>query len=172
MITIRIERPQDAAPVRMVNEQAFGRAAEADIVDRLRGTCGDCLSLAAEEEDGDVVGHVLFSPAIVEGHESSVVGMGLAPLAVMPSRQRQGVGSALVRRGLETLRERGCPFVVVLGHPDYYPRFGFERASAHGLACQWAGLPDDAFMTLILDAGAMEGVSGVAAYRAEFNEAV
>ena len=171
MITIRIERPQDAVQVRTVDERAFGRAAEADIVDKLRGACEDSASLVAEE-DGDVVGHVLFSPAIVEGHESSVVGMGLAPLAVMPSRQRQGIGSALVRRGLETLRERGCPFVVVLGHPDYYPRFGFERASAHGLACQWAGLPDDAFMTLILDAGAMEGVSGVAAYRAEFNEAV
>lgn len=70
------------------------------------------------------------------------------------------------------LRERGCPFVIVLGHPEYYPRFGFERASAHGLACQWEGVPDEAFMVLILDAGVMEGVSGVAVYRDEFNEAM
>jgi putative acetyltransferase len=171
VIPIRIERPQDAAQIHTVNERAFGRPTEADIVDQLRRACADCLSLVAEE-DGGVVGYVLFSPAVVEMPGLRVVGMGLAPLAVMPERQRQGIGSALARRGLQTLRERGCPFVVVLGHPDYYPRFGFERASAHGLMCQWAGVRDEAFMALILDARAIEGVSGVAAYRAEFNEAV
>ena len=171
MITIRIERPQDAVQVRTVDERAFGRAAEADIVDKLRGACEDSASLVAEE-DGDVVGYVLFSPAVVRMPGRRVVGMGLAPLAVAPERQRQDIGSALVRRGLKALRERGCPFVAVLGHPDYYPRFGFERASAHGLTCQWAGVPDEVFMVLVLDAVAMNGVSGVAAYRAEFNEAV
>ncbi|MCA1650577.1 MAG: N-acetyltransferase, partial [Acidobacteria bacterium] len=71
---------------------------------------------------------------------------------------------------LDVLRERGCPFVVVVGHPEYYPRFGFERASTHGLTSQWEGIPDAAFMVLVLDVHAMVGVSGVALYREEFNE--
>ena len=94
-----------------------------------------------------------------------------APMAVLPDRPRQGIGSRLVRRGLEILRERECPFVVVVGHPEYYPRFGFERASAHGLVSQWEGVPDDAFMALILDSEIMAGVTGIARYRAEFGEA-
>ena len=91
-------------------------------------------------------------------------------MAVLPDRQRQGIGSQLVRRGLDILRERGCPFVVVVGHPDFYPRFGFEPASLHGLTSQWEGVPDAAFMILVLDVQAMVGVSGVAKYREEFIE--
>jgi putative acetyltransferase len=102
--------------------------------------------------------------------ERRIVGMGLAPMAVRPDRQRQGIGSQLVKRGLDLLRERGCPFVVVLGHPEYYPRFGFAPASLRGLSSPWDGIPDSAFMALILDAQAMAGVSGVARYREEFNE--
>jgi putative acetyltransferase len=170
MAAIRVEGPQDARRVRTVNELAFERPAEADIVDELRRACGDRLSLVADDEE--VIGHVLFTPASVTSAGRRVVGMGLAPLAVVPGRQRRGIGSALVERGLAILRERDCPFVIVLGHPGYYPRFGFERASAHGLACQWEGVPDEAFMVLILDEAAMEGVSGVAEYRAEFNAAV
>ena len=98
--------------------------------------------------------------------------MGLAPVSVLPDRQRQGIGSALVDRGLELLRERGCPFVAVLGDPHFYPRFGFERASAHGLTCRWEGVSDEAFMVLILDVAAMQGVSGLVEFRAEFDEAV
>jgi putative acetyltransferase len=168
VITIRPERPEDAARVRHVNELAFGQPAEADLVERLRQTCTDSLSLVAE--DGAVVGHILFTPVVVESAGRRVLGMGLGPLAVLPDRQRQGIGSQLVRRGLDLLRERGCPFVVVVGHPEYYPRFGFERASKHGLASQWDGVPDAAFMVLVLDAHAMAGVSGVAKYREEFNE--
>jgi putative acetyltransferase len=166
VIAIRSERPGDASCVRIVNELAFGQPTEADIVDRLRESCPDFVSLVAEDEA--VVGHILFTPAVIESLGRLVVGMGLAPLAVTPDRQRQGIGSALVRRGLEILRERGCPFVIVLGHPEYYPRFGFEPASAHGLACQWAGVPDEAFM--VLDPKALEGLFGVARYRDEFDE--
>jgi putative acetyltransferase len=163
-----LERPEDASAVRRVNELAFGQPAEADLVDKLRAACGDALSLVAVADV--VVGHILFTPVIVERASRRVVGMGLAPMAVLPDRQRQGIGSRLVRRGLDILRERGCPFVVVVGHPDYYPRFGFERASARALVSQWEGMPDDAFMVLILDEHAMAGVSGVARYRAEFDE--
>jgi putative acetyltransferase len=92
-------------------------------------------------------------------------------MAVVPERQRQGIGSQLVRRGLDILRERGCPFIVVVGHPEYYPRFGFESASRHGLVSPWEGVPDAAFMVLVLDVHAMAGVAGVAKYREEFNEA-
>ena len=90
-------------------------------------------------------------------------------MAVRPDRQRQGVGSQLVRDSLAVLRARGCPFVVVVGHPEYYPRFGFQPASAYGLASQWDAVPDEAFMALVLDAHAMDGVSGVARYRDEFD---
>jgi putative acetyltransferase len=126
------------------------------------------VSLVAD--DNDVVGHILFTPVVVESAERRIVGMGLAPMAVLPERQRQGIGLQLMTRGLDILRERGCPFVVVVGHPEYYPRFGFTRASTRNLRSQWDGIPDEAFMILILDASAMAGVSGTARYRDEFNE--
>jgi putative acetyltransferase len=170
MTKIRVEEARDVSQVRAVNELAFGQPAEADVVDKLRGVCDDYLALVAD--DDGIVGQIVFTPAVVEQPGHSVVGMGLAPLAVLPDRQRRGIGSALVRRGLEILRERDCPFVIVLGHPDYYPRLGFERTSAHGLTCQWEGIPDEAFRVLILDADAMKRVSGVAAYRDEFNDAI
>ena len=167
MITIRPEQPDDAAQVRRVNELAFEQPAEADLVERLRQACADSLSLVAE--DKGVVGHILFTPVVVESAARPVLGMGLAPMAVLPDRQRQGIGSQLVTRGLDILRERSCPFVVVVGHPEYYPRFGFEPASTHGLSSQWKGMPDAAFMVLVLNPHAMAGVSGVAKYREEFN---
>ncbi len=168
MVTIRQERPEDVAEVRRVNELAFEQPAEANLVDKLRLACADALSLVAV--DDGVVGHILFTPVVAEGGARRVSGMGLAPMAVAPDHQRQGIGSELVRRGLDMLRQRGCPFVVVVGHPEYYPRFGFEPASTCGLVSQWDGIPDAAFMVLILDANAMTGVSGVARYREEFDE--
>ena len=168
MITIRPESPEDASAVRRLNELAFGQPAEADLVEKLRAACGDALSLVAVADE--VVGHILFTPVVVEDASTRVLGMGLAPMAVLPDRQRQGIGSQLVRRGVDLLRERRCPFVVVVGHPEYYPRFGFEPASAHALVSQWDGMPDAAFMVLILDDHAMAGVRGVARYRGEFDE--
>ena len=168
MTTIRPERPEDSCLIRHVNELAFGQPAEADLVEKLRQACDDVLSLVAE--DGAIVGHILFTPVVIEERERHVLGMGLAPMAVLPDRQRQGIGSQLVRRGLDILRERGCLFVVVVGHPEYYPRFGFEPASKRGLVSQWEGIPDAAFMVLVLDGHAMAGASGVAKYRDEFNE--
>ena len=97
--------------------------------------------------------------------------MGLAPMAVLPERQRQGIGSELVETGLAELRERDCPFVIVLGHPEYYPRFGFEPASRHGIKCEWE-VPDEAFMILVLDGARMPEAGGRACYRAEFSEAM
>jgi putative acetyltransferase len=168
-MTVRPEAPEDAAQVRRINELAFGQPAEADLVDRLRRTCADSLSLVAE--DDVVVGHILFTPVVIDSMERRVTGMGLAPMAVHPDRQRQGIGSRLVTQGLDVLRDRRCPFVVVVGHPEYYPRFGFAPASRVGLASQWEGMADEAFMALILDPFAMTGVSGIARYRDEFDDA-
>jgi putative acetyltransferase len=167
-MTIRLQTPEDTSQVRRLNELAFGGPMEATLVEALQRACAEALSLVAH--DGRVVGHILFTPVVVEHAGGQIVGMGLAPMAVLPERQRQGIGSSLVARGLEILRERACPFVVVVGHPEYYPRFGFEPASRHGLASQWEGIPDGAFMVLILNATAMSGVSGVARYRGEFDE--
>jgi putative acetyltransferase len=172
-IVVQHEELHHAPRVRLLNELAFEQPAEANLVDALRRTCADKLSLVAVDEDAvdeEVVGHILFTPVEVESNGRRVVGMGLAPMAVVPERQRQGIGSLLVRRGLDILRERGCPFVVVVGHQDFYPRFGFERASTHGLTSQWEGIADASYMAIVLDAPAMAGVSGVARYRDEFNE--
>ena len=168
LVTIRAERAGDEAQVREVNELAFGQPVEADLVDRLRRTSEEALSLVAVD-DRAVVGHILFTPVEVEGNPRPVCGMGLAPMAVRPERQREGVGSELVSHGLKLLRERRIPFVVVVGHPEYYPRFGFVPASSHGLRSQWAEVPDEAFMVLILDAEAMRGVSGTAKYGPGFD---
>jgi putative acetyltransferase len=168
MTTIRLERPADAPAIRQVNELAFAQPAEADLVEKLRQACADAVSLVAV--DDGIVGHILFTPVVVESDGQRVVGMGLAPMAVHPDWQRRGIGSQLVRSGMDILRDRGCPFVVVVGHPEYYPRFGFERASAHGLASQWEGMPDASFMVLILNTQTMAGVSGVARYRKEFDD--
>ena len=171
MINIRVENKEDVLQVRTLNNKAFGQPAEANIVDKLRHACPEYLSLVAE--DGKIiVGHILFTPTVIEDSGREVQGMGLAPMAVIPDRQRQGIGSMLVRRGLQILRDRGCPFVIVLGHPEYYPRFGFEPASKHHLKSQWDGVPDEAFMILVFDRDSLQNAGGVARYRDEFDEAM
>jgi putative acetyltransferase len=171
MIEIRDELDKDRDAIRMINERAFGRLAEANIVDALRANCPGLLSLVALT-GGSIVGHLFFSPVVIECGKGPVIGMGLAPMAVLPEHQRQGVGSELVRTGIARLTDRRCPFVVVLGHAGYYPRFGFERASLHSIHSQWDGIPDDAFMVLMLDRAAMTGVSGITRFRKEFVLAV
>jgi len=165
-VEIREERPEDAAAVREVNETAFDRPDEADLVEALRRNCSETISLVAVVA-GVVVGHLLFTPVVIEGKEK-LTGAGLGPMAVHPSHQGRGVGRELVGYGVEKLRADGCPFIVVLGHRDYYPRFGFERASEHGITCAW-DVPDWAFMVMILDAKRMKGVAGPARYRSEFS---
>jgi putative acetyltransferase len=181
MVTIRQEQPEDIAGVRAINEVAFaphtrlekevGQSAEAGIVDSIRSACADVVSLVAVDP-GRIVGHIFFSPVFVSTAGGVVQGMGLAPMAVLPERQRQGIGSLLVQAGIDAMRKRGCPFVIVLGHPEYYPRFGFVPASQHGLSCQWDGVPDEAFLVLVLDEDTMSTVSGVARYRDEFDQAM
>lgn len=171
MITVREEKPSDIPAVRKINEMAFGQPGEADIIDAIRTACPEALSLVAVSGD-QLAGHIFFSPVTIQSGNSAVSGMGLAPMAVPPEHQRQGIGSRLIKAGLEVLRRTACPYVVVLGHPDYYPRFGFTPASAHRIRCQWDGIPAEAFMVLILNKARMKDVSGVARYRQEFDAAV
>lgn len=169
MIEIRKEEPKDQDAVFHLNLAAFDNGPEAALVDKLRASCKDALAFVAVEE-GAVVGHLLFTPVTVDG--SSLVGMGLAPMAVLPSHQRKGIGSQLVRHGLKHLRQSGCAFVIVLGHPEYYPRFGFEVASTYRLLSQWEGVPDEAFMIAVFASHALPKTGGVARYRREFDDAM
>jgi putative acetyltransferase len=138
-------------------------------VESLRRNCGDILSLVAVDENR-VVGHVLFSPAELEGGGKRIKGMGLAPMAVLPEYQRKGIGSKLVEKGIEHLVQNGCPFIVVLGYARFYPRFGFEPAR-RGIRSAW-DVPDEGFMILVLDGSMMQGIRGIARYRPEFEEAM
>ena len=148
--------------MREVNEKAFGGGEEAAIVEKLHAAGGVTLALVAEV-DGRIVGHILFSPVRIDDEEAAV---GLAPMAVLPVHQRQGVGSMLVRDGLERLRAAGHGAVVVVGHPEYYPRFGFEPASRFGLRWEHP-CPDDTFMALELSPGFLREHPGVVRYRPE-----
>jgi len=168
VINIRLEKPADIPLIYSVLERTFKREAEARLAVKLRQACDDCLSLVAEDS-GVIVGHIMFSPVLIQNGKT-VRGMGLAPMAVLPTRQRQGIGTLLIKAGLKTLHENSCPFVIVLGHPDYYPRFGFKPASSFHIKSQWQGVPDEAFMILVMDDKVMENVSGIASFRDEFNE--
>ncbi|MEG4582146.1 N-acetyltransferase [Microcoleus sp. MON1_C5] len=164
---IRTEKPEDLEAVRQVNIAAFGRENEANLVDRLRGI-SSTFSFVALPSDR-IVGHILFSPVVVEGKCSSNLSiLGLAPVAVLPEYQRQGIGTLLIQQGLEECRRSGFHAVVVLGHPDFYSRFGFIPASRKSLKCEY-DVPDEAFMVLELESGTLEDCSGTVKYRSEFS---
>jgi putative acetyltransferase len=162
---IRSERAADAPSVRAVNQAAFVTNTEADLVELLRAQASPLVSLVAEEA-GAIVGHILFSPVTLPGQPDLTI-MGLAPMAVVPACQRRGVGSALVRAGLRDCKQLGFDAVVVLGHAEYYPRFGFQPASRLGLGCEY-DVPDDVFMALELKPGILNGKSGTIQYHAAF----
>ncbi|MCI0666125.1 MAG: N-acetyltransferase [Acidobacteria bacterium] len=165
---VRKENPGDIEAIRHVNEMAFGGPSEADLVDALRRHGKVTISLVAEE-DSQIVGHILFSPVTLEPGINAFAAVGLAPLAVLPQFQNQGIGSLLVVAGLEQCRAAGIDWVVVLGHPSYYPRFGFVPASRFGVKCVY-NVSDETFMLLELREGIMKGHSGIVNYQPQFNE--
>lgn len=168
-VLVSKEQPQDVAAIHHVNVAAFGGGGEADVVDQLRDSCNNFISLVAKI-DGQVVGHILFTPVrIIQTDDWSVSGMGLAPLGVLPEFQGEGIGSALCVEGLKRVRSEGHPFSVVLGDPKYYSRFGFERASEYGITSSFEGVPDEAFMITIFDPQIMADVSGIAYYQPAFD---
>ena len=163
LIEIREELPADITAIRQVNSRAFEQDQEGNIVEALRLNGAALLSLVAIL-NGHVVGHIMYSPSSV----GSLSGAALGPMAVLPEHQRQGIGSQLIEAGNRKLKEAGCPFIVVVGHADYYPRFGFRPASNHGIRCEW-DVPDNVFMVLVLNQTKMQSVSGLAKYRHEFS---
>jgi putative acetyltransferase len=163
-VTIRPERASDIEAIRAVNVAAFGRpghpADEAGMVDALRANGKAVLSLVAEV-DGVVVGHVMFSPVTFETASPALPAVGLGPVGVRPERQGRGIGSALVRAGLDECRRLGYGSVFLVGWPAYYNRFGFQPAHLYGLRPPQEPRLRDAFQVIELQAGALAGASGV-----------
>ena len=168
MTIVRPETPVDHIGIHRVNEAAFGRPTEADLVDTLRAAGHAVLSLVAVNM-GQVVGHIFFTPASIESQSSPHSALALGPMGVLPEFQSRGIGSLLVRRGLERCLDSGFPVVVVLGHPRFYPRFGFTKARTRGINPQW-DVPDEAFMVAELKPGALRGVTGTVRYRPAVDE--
>jgi putative acetyltransferase len=163
-LVIRPETTSDQSSIREVNRLAFGREDEARLVEALRDGGHARASLVAEE-GGQVVGHILFSELPIATEEGTVEALSLAPMAVTPSHQRHGIGSLLVREGLRACRESGHRIVVVLGHPEFYPQFGFSAKLAETLKSPFSG---PAFMALELVPGALDGVEGEVRYPPPF----
>lgn len=167
-IVIRPEEVGDWPAIDEVNNLAFGQPNEGELVRLLRKASRFVpgLSLVAEVE-GQVVGHILFYPIDIRGSERSVECLALAPMAVVPAHQNKGVGSQLVRDGLAAAGRLGFGSVVVIGHPAYYPRFGFSPASKWGIRAPFDA-PDEALMALELVAGSLVGSAGILVYPDEF----
>jgi putative acetyltransferase len=166
MLIIREERQQDPVAIHEVHELAFGRPHEADLVDALRADSKVLVGLVAVEED-HVVGHIVFSPVTIDCGDRTFSAVGLAPMAVLPERQRLGIGSQLVKAGLVECRKAGYDCVVVLGHPAFYARFGFVPASRYGLKSEYE-VPDEAFMVFAWHEARLKTCAGIARYSTEF----
>ena len=169
MIIIRPETLEDYIVISEVNRLAFGRENEARLVKTIRQSANfnPKLSLVAIK-DKKVVGHILFSPITIQSQNGNIPALALAPLAVCPEFQNQGIGSQLVKQGLEECQRIG-DIVIVIGHPTYYTRFGFSSATAKGLSAPFP-IPDEAFMILELVPGTLHSISGMVKYPPVFDE--
>lgn len=170
MLTIRSETPEDRADIHHVNVKTFGQESEAELVKKLRNRGMLIVSLVALS-DVQVAGHIAFSPVTVKSEDSSFQAIALGPMTVLPEYQRKGIGSQLVRAGLEECRHLGHAIVVLVGHPDYYPRFGFMPARSKGIECEFE-VPDEAWMLLELRGGALSGGRDTVTFQPEFREAM
>jgi len=167
-VIVRPEKTSDHAAVYEINRRAFGRKEEARLVEAVRNRAR--ISLVAEE-DGSVVGHILFSTVTVTEGDEVREALALGPMAVLPESQRRGVGGKMVRAGLEACRDEGADVVFVLGHPGYYPRFGFRPLAGTRLHCKYVPEGSPAFMAVELRPGALEEISGRVDYLGEFDAA-
>lgn len=167
-VHIRHERGEDHPAVAWVNERAFAQPDEANLVAALRKYGDQIISLVALQ-NSRVAAQILFSPVtIAKSDGSSCRAAGLGPVAVLPSLQNQGLGSALIRHGLKVCRERGYQAAIVLGHASYYPRFGFLKSTEFGIRWEHPA-PEEAFMAMELVPGGLVGCAWVASYLPEFD---
>lgn len=171
-LVVREEIPDDVEAIRQINQLAFERDVEANIVDALREAGAITLSMVACRIDPatgleEVIGHALYSPISIEDANESRPALGLGPLAVLPDRQREGIGTFLMEVSLEILRRTGHPAVILFGHPDYYPRFGFLPAEKWGLRADFE-CPPGVFQAIELQSGALAGTAGTVRFRPEF----
>jgi Predicted acetyltransferase len=168
--TIRTEKENDHKPIYDVNKLAFQQEDESKLIEKIRKGENFIpkLSIVAEI-DNRIVGHILFSKIKIIG-DSDYESLALAPMAVIPEFQRRGVGSELIKNGLDKAKKLGFDSIIVLGHKEYYPKFGFQRASKWGIKCPFE-VPDEVFMAIELTEKALEGKAGTVEYPDEFNEA-
>ena len=162
---IRFEGGEDAPRIHALYRAAFGSALEGNIVDALR-TAGVALVSLVAVDDAEIVGHILFSPVTLAGADDMQIA-ALGPVAALPDRQRRGIGSALVNAGIEECRRRGVQALFVVGHTEYYPRFGFIQAARFGISCEF-DVADDVFMVLELVDGVLQGRAGVVHFHEAF----
>jgi putative acetyltransferase len=167
-ISIRPERPEDYPAVRDVNLAAFETAEEADVVDAMRETPEYIpnLSLVAETDQG-IVGHIMISEVTIEQENGELTALSLGPIAVLPEHQNKGIGSQLIEAGHQRAKEMGYPFITLIGHPWYYPRFGYVQARQHGLETIWQ-VRDVVFMVYELQPGALDNAAGKIRYPEPF----
>jgi len=165
-MNIRKEKDSDIEEIWKVNAEAFETEAEANLVNALRDSGISCISLVAEEGE-EIVGHILFTPVELIGDNSGLKLMGLAPMAVMTKLQKKGIGSQLVKAGLESCLAQGYDAVVVLGHPEYYPKFSFVPSVKFGIKSEYE-VPDEVFMVLELTKGSLKGHQGIIKYHSAF----
>ena len=170
MVQIRDEIPSDIEAIHDVNEQAFDTDTEAVLVDSLRDAGVVTLSLVAIEDD-DIVGHILFTPVTIESEHAKYDAITLGPIAVLPEYQRRGIGTRLIEQAFEQCKTLGHNIVVLIGHPEYYPRFGFVPAKPKGLTSEFE-VPDEAWMVAELVDNALDGVSGEVRFQPEFAAAM
>lgn len=169
LLKVRAEAAEDISAIRKLNKKAFKGNDESKLIDAIRESDGFIpgLSLAAEK-DGKIVGHILFSPVKIKGPSGAAPALALAPMAVLPAFQNQGIGTELVKRGLDECRKLGHKIVVVVGHAGYYPRFGFVKAGEKGLQLPFEA-PDEIFMVIELVPGALSEVNGTVEYPPAFH---
>lgn len=168
---IRRQHPQDWHAIRAVIDTAFNDKGEVSaIVARIANACGDdCFGHVAIDQNQKIIGHIWMSPAHIEHDGPPVTGHCLSPMAVMPQFQKTGIGKALAHALLDDARRRNTTFILVLGHPEYYPKFGFERADAWNISCPMADAPPEAFMIKVFKPERLKGISGIGRYRHEFD---
>lgn len=163
-LIVRDENPEDEPAIRRINEAAFERPDEANLIESLRGEGAVVCSLVAEMQK-ELVAHILFSRMFLEDPAGPVPAVALAPVATLPRHQRRGIGGRLIREGLDRLADSGERIVFVLGHPGYYSRFGFSAQKARSISSPF---PPESFMAMELRPGALDGVRGSVRYPKAF----